>query len=1159
MTTLQFQGPISFDTADGRGLNVDALIGAYVKSMTPMPDGTTRVVLQLADNLPMSFNLDAAFDQTARAAAAMAQAEIDAHEVSVHNTDTAARAAAATAQDEIDAHEADHPSGVTISTTPPGNTPGSPVAGDSGDVSDAGHDHGITPGGGGGSVDQTARDSAEAAQTAADAAQAEIDTHDVSTHNTDTTARSVAAAALSEIDTHEASTHNTDLTARANALAAQAAADGVQAEVLAHNASEHNTDQVARDGVSANELAVGTASASASDANAAAVTAQDAADTAQMGLDAHTLMHPTGSGVVVDVRTTGFPTPSADTVGIFYDDGAHLKFGISDPINSVDPLGTFAAVATVNPYLGAFTSLAALLNAHRPGETTPGHFGWVWGFDSGIYRLAETNGVRGYTHDASGTAVQADLDRLPGNSTGDSFWLGQDRHDVGSLSGLASIDAARKYYYGNSTSALAGIRLLDNTTFVAGTASHTDYRLVDVFTGHNPQPDDVIVFEGHGRPQFDPDYVGQTAVNYGGREWVSGFRFVDHSTDPSWTAANLADVSWNRWLGAFEAGMSGLFSVIGSFEFRANVHRFHQLDQNGNTVNRTWSQLIDWFRSNQTHLGNVPAGLIPLAGQKSIFLSGPHTVFDDDDAAAAFLAGEQTDTPATKVFVWFTGDVGDVENWTLRWATAGGFVAGVTDITEELFWSGPLAIDAGGAGTEVTSTASGSAIERTTLAARNGAAASIGRTVRHLTLSTALADLDDNDDIEIILESSSTSRVINPQIRFQAKLLKDRVVSTFANGMGLSSPTYTYTSADALKYLEFKVTRGDSTNAHSFAHDTVVVGRIGAGTTANPDKIVIWAANTSAVWSHYWVNRVQYGATEAGEQQLGDGSVGGYYFGAFYQQAATEPAFNGVPDNDGAWSSLGDWHASRGDAVDAASTDPVWIAYASGYVSSSDVTFVNAPQVFAEFSTQYSNDGFSTITGVAPVDPDGWWRRDRLPGGGVTAPLPLFHTDNPWIPVWAEEDFYTRNGDGESKDIDLNLNNVTAIRFTLTPFGLWSDDGIPERPGAVCTDVMPRPPVGWSTSEFNDSSRAATGLYSVYYHESAGLQVHHQNDGSAADFNIPTGSYRDTDYPARAWACALKFIAPNTNDLLLLTALRIFDSPQHYERFLWTIEVQREN
>ena len=184
-----------------------------------------------------------------------------------------------------------------------------------------------------------------------------------------------------------------------------------------------------------------------------------------------------------------------------------------------------------------------------------------------------------------------------------------------------------------------------------------------------------------------------------------------------------------------------------------------------------------------------------------------------------------------------------------------------------------------------------------------------------------------------------------------------------------------------------------------------------------------------------------------------------------------------------------------------------------------------------------------------------------MPGGGVTAPLPLFHTNNPWIPVWAEEDFYTTSDDGTSKDIDLNLNNVLAIRFTLTAFGLWSVDGngIPERPGAICTDVIPRPPVGWSTSDFNDNSREDTGLYSVSYHESAGLQVHHQNDGSAADFNIPIGAYRAANYPARAWACAMKFIAPNTNDVLQLTALRIFASSQHYERFLWTIEVQREN
>ena len=296
----------------------------------------------------------------------------------------------------------------------------------------------------------------------------------------------------------------------------------------------------------------------------------------------------------------------------------------------------------------------------------------------------------------------------------------------------------------------------------------------------------------------------------------------------------------------------------------------------------------------------------------------------------------------------------------------------------------------------------------------------------------------------------------------------------------------------------------------------------------------MWTANASlpdngGAWAFVTVNRIQY-QSDSGQQQLGTGSVGGHYFGVFYQQADAKPAFNGLPVGDGSWTGLGDWQASRAGAVDATSTDTIWIAYASGFLDENDVVYVNTPQVFAEFTTQYSSNGFTTVTAAVPADPDGWWRRDRLPGGGFTAPVPLFHTDNPWIPVWAEEDFYTRNDDGESKDIDLNLNNVTAIRWTLTPFGRWSADGIPQRPGAVCTDVMPRPPVGWSTTDFNDNGRATTGIYSVSYHESAGLQVHHQNDGSVADFNIPTGSYRSVDYPARAWACALKFIAPNTND-----------------------------
>ena len=57
-------------------------------------------------------------DQTARDAAGAAQADVDAHEATTHNTDTTARTNAATAQaaaeaaqTEIDDHEANHPSG----------------------------------------------------------------------------------------------------------------------------------------------------------------------------------------------------------------------------------------------------------------------------------------------------------------------------------------------------------------------------------------------------------------------------------------------------------------------------------------------------------------------------------------------------------------------------------------------------------------------------------------------------------------------------------------------------------------------------------------------------------------------------------------------------------------------------------------------------------------------------------------------------------------------------------------------------------------------------------------------------------------------------------------------------------------------------------------
>ena len=84
-----------------------------------------------------------------------------------------------------------------------------------------------TPGTGGG-VDQTAR-------TAAAQAQSEIDTHEGSTHNTDTTARA-------EINTHENSTHNTDEVARTAAQNALNFAHNIPAGVTEEDLTDRFTD-----------------------------------------------------------------------------------------------------------------------------------------------------------------------------------------------------------------------------------------------------------------------------------------------------------------------------------------------------------------------------------------------------------------------------------------------------------------------------------------------------------------------------------------------------------------------------------------------------------------------------------------------------------------------------------------------------------------------------------------------------------------------------------------------------------------------------------------------------------------------------------------------------------------------------------------------------
>ena len=192
---------------------VDAGAGTITVSFS---DGTTRT-----DALPAGMGGGA--DQTARDAAAAAQADVDAHKASLHNTDTTARSTAVNARQIGEAAQTTADALRTELET-----------------------HEATPHGGGGGADQTARDAAADAQVAADTAQSGLDAHEGSTHNHDqiardaaATAQGAAATAQGAIDAHEGSTHNTDTIAR------DAAADA-QSAIADHERTPHNTDATAR-------------------------------------------------------------------------------------------------------------------------------------------------------------------------------------------------------------------------------------------------------------------------------------------------------------------------------------------------------------------------------------------------------------------------------------------------------------------------------------------------------------------------------------------------------------------------------------------------------------------------------------------------------------------------------------------------------------------------------------------------------------------------------------------------------------------------------------------------------------------------------------------------------------------------------------------------
>ena len=339
----------------------------------------------------------------------------------------------------------------------------------------------------------------------------------------------------------------TDATARANAASAQNAADNAQSELLTHTSSQHNTDQTARDGVDTAQQAANAAGAAAMDANAAAVTAGQTATAAETDAAAadqrilnHEANHP-GSTISAVFSPNANGTFPAVTQAM-YDDGAVLVSPrtLRVPFRYPDG-GTTRNMATWNTY-------------------APANFYTVLQYSD--FPLDAPNGARGYTTYNHGFWMkEAGFWQTNAPPPGTTY-----------LGDFLSNGAANDAVTGNNQLAYFSRILHVSSNYVAG----GDVTYAYGWTADSPAPHRLIAtevvdpdsevfgevsgeilralvytFEGHGRPLNHPAFTGQRAVNQGGREWVGGFEFVDHSTASSWTSANVADVVWSRWLGVF--------------------------------------------------------------------------------------------------------------------------------------------------------------------------------------------------------------------------------------------------------------------------------------------------------------------------------------------------------------------------------------------------------------------------------------------------------------------------------------------------------------------------------------------------------------------------------------------------------------------------------
>ena len=197
------------------------------------------------------------------------------------------------------------------------------------------------------------------------------------------------------------------------------------------------------------------------------------------------------------------------------------------------------------------------------------------------------------------------------------------------------------------------------------------------------------VYDGHGAPPAPPAHVGDLEVNHTGRLWAAGDEQISHTVAPSWSSdpTLITTATWANWRGATR--LTSTPTADGYFHYAGLARRWILRDEDG-TVHRydRWMDVLEFYYDNIDLQNSPPAGLLGSVADPSIFITGDHVAFGSLADAAAHVAAAQLD--ADEVYVFFVGSPDDYDNWQLHYAAADTFTAGMTTITEELHWRGPL-------------------------------------------------------------------------------------------------------------------------------------------------------------------------------------------------------------------------------------------------------------------------------------------------------------------------------------------------------------------------------------------------------------------------------------------------------------------------------------